>query len=82
VVDALKLHRTSRGAETLYPKGNTGQDSSKTHSVSRAGARQKKRSPGNSSMMAPLAKADCLVIREPHAPATKARDRCMIVRLI
>jgi molybdopterin molybdotransferase len=35
----------------------------------------------DSSMMAPLAKADCLVIREPHAPATKAGSRCTIARL-
>ena len=35
----------------------------------------------DSSMMAPLAKADCLVIREPHAPAAKVGSRCTIVRL-
>ena len=35
----------------------------------------------DSSMMAPLAKADCLVIREPYAPATKAGSRCTIARL-
>jgi molybdopterin molybdotransferase len=35
----------------------------------------------DSSMMAPLAKADCLVIREPHAPAVKAGSRCTIMRL-
>jgi molybdopterin molybdotransferase len=35
----------------------------------------------DSSMMAPLAKADCLLIRERHAPAAKAGDRCDIVRL-
>ena len=34
----------------------------------------------DSSMMAPLAQSDCLVIREPHAPAAKAGDRCVIVR--
>jgi molybdopterin molybdotransferase len=34
----------------------------------------------DSSMMAPLAKADCLVIREPFAPPAKAGDRCMMVR--
>ena len=34
----------------------------------------------DSSMMAPLAKADCLMIREPHAPPAKAGSRCMIVR--
>jgi hypothetical protein len=31
-------------------------------------------------MMAPLAKADCLVIREPFEPATKAGSRCAIVK--
>jgi molybdopterin molybdotransferase len=35
----------------------------------------------DSSMMAPLAKADCLLIREPHAPAAKAGSACEIVRL-
>ncbi len=35
----------------------------------------------DSSMMAPLAQADCLLIREPHAPAAKAGSRCAIVRL-
>ncbi len=35
----------------------------------------------DSSMMAALAKADCLVIREPHAPAAKAGERCVILRL-
>ena len=35
----------------------------------------------DSSMMAPLAKADCLVIREPFAPPAKAGDRCTMVRL-
>jgi molybdopterin molybdotransferase len=35
----------------------------------------------DSSMMAPLAKADCLLIREPHAPAAKAGSQCVIVRL-
>ncbi len=35
----------------------------------------------DSSMMAPLAKAGCLVIREPHAPAAKAGDPCVIVLL-
>jgi molybdopterin molybdotransferase len=34
----------------------------------------------DSSMMAPLAKADCLLIREAHAPAAKAGSQCMIVR--
>jgi molybdopterin molybdotransferase len=36
----------------------------------------------DSSMMAPLAKADCLLIREPHAPPAKAGSRCEIVRLL
>jgi molybdopterin molybdotransferase len=36
----------------------------------------------DSSMMAPLAKADCLVIREPHAPPAKAGSRCTVVRLM
>jgi molybdopterin molybdotransferase len=35
----------------------------------------------DSSMMAALAKADCLVIREPFAPAVKAGDQCFILRL-
>jgi molybdopterin molybdotransferase len=35
----------------------------------------------DSSMMAPLAKADCLLIREPHAPAAKAGSRCSIIKL-
>ncbi len=35
----------------------------------------------DSSMMAPLAKAGCLVVREPFAPAARAGDRCIIVRL-
>jgi molybdopterin molybdotransferase len=35
----------------------------------------------DSSMMAPLAKADCLLIRERHAPPAKAGSRCEIVRL-
>jgi molybdopterin molybdotransferase len=34
----------------------------------------------DSSMMAPLAKADCLVIREPFAPPAKAGDRCVMLR--
>lgn len=34
----------------------------------------------DSSMMAPLAKADCLVIREPYAAAAKAGERCAIVK--
>ena len=35
----------------------------------------------DSSMMAALAKADCLVVREPFAPAAKAGSRCAILRL-
>jgi molybdopterin molybdotransferase len=34
----------------------------------------------DSSMMAPLAKADCLVIREPYAPPAGAGSRCAIVK--
>jgi molybdopterin molybdotransferase len=35
----------------------------------------------DSSLMAPLAKADCLVIRPPHAPAAPAGSRCVILKL-
>jgi molybdopterin molybdotransferase len=35
----------------------------------------------DSSMMAALAQADCLVIREPYAPALKAGSPCPIVKL-
>ena len=35
----------------------------------------------DSSMMAPLSKAGCLVIREPFAPPAKAGDRCVMMRL-
>ena len=35
----------------------------------------------DSSMMAPLAKSDCLVIREPHAPPAKTGSSCTFVRL-
>ena len=35
----------------------------------------------DSSMMAALAKADCLVVREPFEPAAKAGSRCVILRL-
>jgi molybdopterin molybdotransferase len=35
----------------------------------------------DSSMMGPLAKADCLLIREPHAPPAKTGSPCTIVRL-
>jgi molybdopterin molybdotransferase len=34
----------------------------------------------DSSMMAPLAKADCLLIREPHALPAKAGSPCTIIR--
>jgi molybdopterin molybdotransferase len=35
----------------------------------------------DSSMLVPLAAADCLLLREPHAPATKAGSRCTILKL-
>jgi molybdopterin molybdotransferase len=35
----------------------------------------------DSSMLAPLAQADCLLVREPHAPAAKAMSRCAILKL-
>jgi molybdopterin molybdotransferase len=35
----------------------------------------------DSSMMAALAKADCLVVRRPFEPAAKAGDHCTILRL-
>jgi molybdopterin molybdotransferase len=35
----------------------------------------------DSSLMAPLAKADCLLIRPPHAPAAPAGSRCVILKL-
>jgi molybdopterin molybdotransferase len=35
----------------------------------------------DSSMMAPLAQAQCLVIREPHVPAAAAGSRCRILKL-
>ncbi len=35
----------------------------------------------DSSMMAPLAQADCLLIREPYSPASSAGDPCTVVRL-
>jgi len=35
----------------------------------------------DSSMMAPLAKADCLLVREPFAPLAKAGSRCTIIKL-
>jgi molybdopterin molybdotransferase len=34
----------------------------------------------DSSMMAPLAKADCLLIREPYAPPAKAGSPCTIIK--
>jgi molybdopterin molybdotransferase len=35
----------------------------------------------DSSMMAALANADCLVVREPFAPAVKTGAQCAILRL-
>ena len=35
----------------------------------------------DSSMLTPLAGADCLLMRPPHAPASKAGDKCSIIRL-
>src|SRR5262249_1958084 len=35
----------------------------------------------DSSMLVPLAKADCLVIREPFAPSARAGSPCVIVKL-
>jgi molybdopterin molybdotransferase len=35
----------------------------------------------DSSLMAPLAKADCLLIREPEAPAAPAGSECVILKL-
>ncbi|MFL6799794.1 MAG: gephyrin-like molybdotransferase Glp [Xanthobacteraceae bacterium] len=35
----------------------------------------------DSSMLTPLADADCLLLRMPHAPAAKAGDLCSIIRL-
>jgi molybdopterin molybdotransferase len=32
-------------------------------------------------MLAPLSSADCLLIRDPHAPAAKAGSPCSILRL-
>jgi molybdopterin molybdotransferase len=32
-------------------------------------------------MLSPLAKADCLVIREPYAPAAPAGERCSLIKL-
>ena len=35
----------------------------------------------DSSMLVPLANAQCLLVREPHAAAAKARSRCTILKL-
>jgi molybdopterin molybdotransferase len=35
----------------------------------------------DSSMLTPLAHADCLLVREPFAPAARAGERCAIIRL-
>ena len=35
----------------------------------------------DSSLTAPLAKADCLVVREPHASAAAAGSSCVILKL-
>jgi len=35
----------------------------------------------DSSMLVPLAQADCLVVRAPHEPAARAGDACSIIRL-
>jgi len=35
----------------------------------------------DSSLMAALARADCLLIRDPHAPAAPAGSRCVILKL-
>ena len=35
----------------------------------------------DSSLLTPLAGADCLLVRLPHAPASKAGDKCSIIRL-
>jgi molybdopterin molybdotransferase len=35
----------------------------------------------DSSMLGPLAESQCLVVREPHAPAAKAGSRCAILKL-
>jgi molybdopterin molybdotransferase len=36
----------------------------------------------DSSMLIPLARADCLLVREPHAPPAKAGEPCSIIRLV
>jgi molybdopterin molybdotransferase len=35
----------------------------------------------DSSMLTPLAQADCLLLRDPHAPAAKVGSRCSILKL-
>src|SRR5215510_13325885 len=35
----------------------------------------------DSSMLVPLAQADCLVVRAPHEPAARAGDTCSMIRL-
>ena len=35
----------------------------------------------DSSMLVPLARADCLLVREPHAPAATAGSGCAILKL-
>jgi molybdopterin molybdotransferase len=35
----------------------------------------------DSSMLVPLAAADCLLVRAPHAPAIEAGELCAIIRL-
>jgi molybdopterin molybdotransferase len=35
----------------------------------------------DSSMLRPLANSQCLVIREPYAPAAKSGSRCSIIKL-
>jgi molybdopterin molybdotransferase len=35
----------------------------------------------DSSMLVPLAAADCLLVRAPHAAAAKAGGRCIIIKL-
>jgi molybdopterin molybdotransferase len=35
----------------------------------------------DSSMLTPLAQADCLIVRPPNAPAARIGERCSIIRL-
>jgi molybdopterin molybdotransferase len=35
----------------------------------------------DSSLLVPLARADCLLLREPHAPAAEAGSACVILNL-